>query len=132
MLNPNIWRSQQRDFHWQGLRVGFHDEGQGPALLLLHGLPGSSWDWHRLWPMLAGQFRLICPDLPGCGDSDKPSEYSYRLQDQAQLVSDLLGHLNIRQCQMTALLSQRYGQGATNATPGAGQYGHTILDLHSL
>jgi pimeloyl-ACP methyl ester carboxylesterase len=100
VLNPNIWRSQQRDFHWQGLRVGFHDEGQGPALLLLHGLPGSSWDWHRLWPMLAGQFRLICPDLPGCGDSDKPSEYSYRLQDQAQLVSDLLGHLNIRQCQI--------------------------------
>lgn len=100
MLNPNIWRSQQRDFHWRGLRVGFHDEGQGPVLVLLHGLPGSSWDWHRLWPMLSGQFRLICPDFPGCGDSDKPTGYSYRLSDQAQLILDLLQHLSIQQCQI--------------------------------
>lgn len=100
MLNPNIWRSQQRDFHWRGLRISFHDEGQGAALLLLHGLPGSSWDWHRLWPRLSGRFRLICPDLPGCGDSDKPEEYSYRLQDQAQLIIGLLHHLDIRQCQI--------------------------------
>jgi len=100
VLNPNIWRSQQRDFHWHGQRIGFHDEGQGPVLLLLHGLPGSSWDWHRLWPMLTGQFRLICPDLLGCGDSDKPAEHSYRLQDQAQRVMDLLNHLDIRQCQI--------------------------------
>lgn len=95
MLNPNIWRSQQQTFEWQGMNICYHDQGDGPVLLLLHGLPGSSWDWSQLWPMLCGQFRLIAPDFPGCGDSDKPLHYDYRLTDQAAAVNALLNHLNI-------------------------------------
>lgn len=102
MLNPNIWRSQQREFNWRGLRVCYQDLGEGPVLVLLHGLPGSSWDWHLLWPMLCGQFRLITLDFPGCGDSDKPASQDYRLADQADAVLTLLNLLGITEYQLVA------------------------------
>lgn len=103
MLNPNIWRSQQQEFSLEGGRISYQDQGSGPVLLLLlHGVPGSSWDWHLLWPMLSGQFRLIAPDFPGCGDSDKPSGQDYRLADQAAAMLALLDSLNINEYQIVA------------------------------
>ena len=47
--------------------------GEGPPLLLLHGYPQTHSMWHRVAPALAGSFTVICPDLRGYGDSDKPS-----------------------------------------------------------
>jgi len=102
VLNPNIWRGQQREFEWQGHHIRYQDQGHGPALVLLHGLPGSSWDWHLLWPMLCGQFRLIAPDFLGCGDSDKPLHHDYRLSDQAAIIGALLHHLSITDYQIVA------------------------------
>lgn len=100
MLNPNIWRSQQQTFDWHGHRISYQDQGDGPVLLLLHGLPGSNWVWHLLWPMLCGQFRLIAPDFLGCGDSDKPVPYDYRLADQAAMLDALLRHLGVETYQI--------------------------------
>jgi haloacetate dehalogenase len=46
--------------------------GTGPPLLLLHGYPQTHVMWHRTAPTLAQHFTVICPDLRGYGDSDKP------------------------------------------------------------
>ena len=46
--------------------------GTGPALLLLHGIGSSATSWARQCERLAGEFRLIAPDLPGYGDSPDP------------------------------------------------------------
>ena len=46
--------------------------GSGPPLLLLHGYPQSHVMWHRIAPMLARQFTVVCPDLRGYGASDCP------------------------------------------------------------
>jgi pimeloyl-ACP methyl ester carboxylesterase len=46
--------------------------GEGPPLLLLHGLGGSGRYWAGLAPLLAGNRTLIAPDLAGFGRSDKP------------------------------------------------------------
>jgi pimeloyl-ACP methyl ester carboxylesterase len=46
--------------------------GEGPPLLLLHGWPEFWWTWEPVMQLLAGQFRLVAPDLRGFGDSDKP------------------------------------------------------------
>jgi haloacetate dehalogenase len=46
--------------------------GTGPPLLLLHGYPQTHVMWHLIAPALAQRFTVICPDLRGCGDSDKP------------------------------------------------------------
>jgi haloacetate dehalogenase len=47
--------------------------GNGPPLLLLHGFPETHLLWHRVAPLLATDFTLICADLRGYGASGKPS-----------------------------------------------------------
>lgn len=46
--------------------------GTGPPVLLLHGYPQTHVIWHRVAPMLAERFTVVCPDMRGYGDSDKP------------------------------------------------------------
>ena len=46
--------------------------GDGPPLLLLHGNPQTNAMWHRIAPTLMEEYTVICPDLPGYGQSDKP------------------------------------------------------------
>ncbi|RMH16697.1 MAG: alpha/beta fold hydrolase, partial [Gemmatimonadetes bacterium] len=46
-------------------RVG--GPADAPALVLIHGFPTASWDWHLLWPKLAERFRLLAFDLIGYG-----------------------------------------------------------------
>jgi haloacetate dehalogenase len=46
--------------------------GQGPPVVLLHGYPQTHACWHAVAPKLAGDFTVVCPDLRGYGDSDKP------------------------------------------------------------
>ena len=43
--------------------------GSGPPLLLLHGYPETHACWHRVAPLLAADFTVVCPDLRGYGDS---------------------------------------------------------------
>jgi haloacetate dehalogenase len=46
--------------------------GEGPPLLLLHGHPRTHVTWHRVAPLLAPHFTLVCPDLRGYGESSLP------------------------------------------------------------
>jgi haloacetate dehalogenase len=46
--------------------------GVGEPLLLLHGHPRTHTTWHRVAPLLATKFRVVCPDLRGFGQSSHP------------------------------------------------------------
>ncbi|MBM3665542.1 MAG: alpha/beta fold hydrolase, partial [Actinobacteria bacterium] len=46
--------------------------GSGPPLLLLHGFPQTMAMWHRVAPMLAEHFTVVCADLRGYGHSGRP------------------------------------------------------------
>lgn len=46
--------------------------GAGPPVLLLHGHPRTHATWHRVAPLLARTHTVVCPDLPGYGESSKP------------------------------------------------------------
>ena len=46
--------------------------GNGPPLLLLHGIPETHLMWHKIAPDLAREFTVVATDLRGYGDSDKP------------------------------------------------------------
>jgi pimeloyl-ACP methyl ester carboxylesterase len=77
-----------------GHRIAYRRCGSGPALLLIHGLAGSSSTWADVLPALAQQFTVVSPDLPGHGDSDKaPGDYS--LGSLASVLRDLLAVLDI-------------------------------------
>ena len=55
-----------------GCHIHVRHGGAGPPLLLLHGYPQTHVEWHKVAPRLAERFTVVCPDLRGYGDSDKP------------------------------------------------------------
>jgi len=61
-----------------------------PPLLLIHGYPTTSYDWHHLWTPLAERFSLLALDLLGFGLSDKPHDSAYTIAGQADLCVALL------------------------------------------
>jgi pimeloyl-ACP methyl ester carboxylesterase len=76
--------------------LAYADEGDGPAVVLLHGFPTSSHLWRDLVPMLAPRFRAIAPDLLGYGDSSKPEDpEALTIRAQARHVGELLDELEI-------------------------------------
>ena len=78
-----------------GQRLHYIDEGQGPAIVLLHGNPTWSFYYRELIKGLRGQYRVIAPDHMGCGLSEKPQRYPYTLQRHIENVDTLLARLNI-------------------------------------
>jgi haloacetate dehalogenase len=66
--------------------------GSGPPLLLLHGYPQTHVAWHRVAPVLAERFTVVCPDLRGYGDSDKPpADGSHAAYSKRTMARDQLG-----------------------------------------
>ena len=57
-----------------GLRFHYLFQGAGFPVILLSGFPESCYAWRKVIPQLAGNHRVIAPDLPGQGDSDRPTD----------------------------------------------------------
>jgi pimeloyl-ACP methyl ester carboxylesterase len=58
----------------EGVELHYLTGGQGPAVVLLHGYAETSRMWRPIIPLLAKQFQVIAPDLPGIGDSGIPAD----------------------------------------------------------
>ncbi len=85
------WKEKGDFFRYkQAHNIFFRREGNGSALLLLHGFPTASWDWNKIWPALCDRFEVIAPDFIGFGFSDKPASYSYSILDQADLIEAII------------------------------------------
>ena len=76
--------------------VGGHDvfvvdtgAAEAPVLVMLHGFPGSSFDWRHVVAALSSRWRIVTFDFPGFGLSAKPDQ-AYSLFRQAELVEELL------------------------------------------
>ncbi|MED5491875.1 MAG: alpha/beta hydrolase [Pseudomonadota bacterium] len=82
-------------FRYRGHQIRWWEAGAGEPLLLIHGFPSGSWDWHYLWDALAKRYRVIALDMIGFAFSDKPRSYPYDLIDQADLQQALMAHLQI-------------------------------------
>ncbi len=68
---PNLY-SKTADV--AGLRLFYREAGDPskPTIVLLHGFPSSSYQFHDLIPLLANRFHIIAPDYPGMGYSQAP------------------------------------------------------------
>jgi len=81
-----------------GVTLEVVDEGDGPAVLMLHGFPDSARVWRLQVPRLVGAgFRVIAPDLRGFGNSAKPEAVEeYRLSVVLRDMTGLLDTLGLR------------------------------------
>ena len=75
-----------------GHDVAYRQAGEGPLLVMVHGIAGSSGTWVPVMPLLAERYTVIAPDLLGHGESAKPRG-DYSLGAYASGIRDLLGVL---------------------------------------
>src|SRR5439155_5417597 len=78
-----------------GVKLSCYLQGQGTPVLLLHGLGGGKVSLVPLMPELAERYRVIVPDLPGHGESDKPAA-DYTPRYYARVARCLLDELGVK------------------------------------
>jgi magnesium chelatase accessory protein len=91
---PN--RSASRFHSVGGITWHVQIMGQGPVLLLLHGTGAATHSWRDLLPLLARNFTVIAPDLPGHGFTSQPDKAGMTLPGMAKGVAALLGQLGLQ------------------------------------
>ncbi|GAB5467027.1 MAG: haloalkane dehalogenase [Rhodospirillales bacterium] len=75
-------------------RLHYLDKGEGQVFLFLHGNPTSSYLWRNVMPHLEPLGRVVAPDLPGFGRSEKP-QIDYRLQSHVAYIEGLIDALGL-------------------------------------
>ena len=95
-IAPAQWAQARRILDTGRQRIAYWCAGdpEAPPLLLIHGFPSASWDWHYLWQPLAERFRVMACDMLGFGFSDKPTRHRYSLLEQADVQQLLLAKLS--------------------------------------
>ena len=77
--------------------IAYLRKGQGPALLLLHGIPSSSYLWRDVIDPLAATFDVLAPDLLGYGDSDKRLDADLSIAAQARYMVAFMESIGVHQ-----------------------------------
>ena len=93
-----------------GIRQNYIDAGAGAPVVLLHGFPETNFAWRHQIPVLGELYRIIAPDLRGCGETDKPAS-GY---DKRTMANDLAALLDTLGIQKVALVG--HDRGARVAT----------------
>jgi len=85
-----------------GIRLNVAIEGDGPDVILLHGFPDSAYIWRKQIPALVkAGYRVVAPDLRGCGDSEAPEgKTNYTIDTLIKDVTGLMDHLGIKRARM--------------------------------
>ena len=103
---PTSYRATKID----GLSIFYREAGpkDGPALLLLHGLPSSSRMFEPLFARLSDRYHLIAPDYPGFGHSDwpDPKKFAYTFDHIAEIMNHFTEALGLSRY---TLYMQDYG-----------------------
>jgi pimeloyl-ACP methyl ester carboxylesterase len=77
-------------------QLHYVDQGQGPAIVMIHGLAGNLHNFtYGVATPLSQNHRVICVDRPGCGYSKRSSNADASLEAQADTIVSLLDHLKI-------------------------------------
>lgn len=98
-MGNDIWQQEfpfeSRFFDQGGFRQHYIDEGQGSPVLMVHGNPTWSFYYRHLMAALRDTHRVIAVDHIGCGLSDKPQKYKYRLYQHVENLKRLVTHLKL-------------------------------------
>lgn len=90
-----------------GIRLAVRSLGSGPAVLLLHGFPGTSYSWRHQLPVLAAAgYRAVALDTRGYGASDRPRATAH---SSTVIEQDLIGVLDALRIDQCHLVGQDFG-----------------------
>ena len=98
MMSNASFPYQKKTKPINGLDMAYSDEGDGNAIVFLHGNPTSSYLWRNIMPHAEGVGRIIAPDLIGMGDSQKlpnPGPDSYTFKEHRDYLDALLDSLDL-------------------------------------
>jgi pimeloyl-ACP methyl ester carboxylesterase len=85
----------------QGYNIHYVEAGEGEPILLIPGAFSTYRHWNRIIPYLSKQYKLLCIDYLGVGDSDKPrSGFGYTIEEQADLIVKMVETLQISKVQI--------------------------------
>ena len=86
-----------RDVTARGVRMRVVEAGSGPPLILIHDFLVSHLEFESVLGPLAERFRVFAPDLPGFGESEKPSpaRYAYGIEAFAEAMVDMIAGLEL-------------------------------------
>lgn len=94
-MNWREWQRMQRLTEMGDSFVSYVDEGSGPPVVLLHGIPTWGYLWHQQLPALSRSCRVLAPDLLGYGFSDKREGIDRSIRRQAAAIDAWLEFLGI-------------------------------------
>ena len=110
-MNLHDWRAAGNYFDYQSFPIFYRAEENARApLLVLHGFPTSSHDYHKIWSPLAEKFSVVCFDMIGYGFSAKPVDFDYTTFNQVDLLQALIKHLRVERVH---ILAHDYGNTIT-------------------
>jgi len=91
------FRVSQKTFSTEDGDIKYVDKGAGEVILLLHGVPSSSWLYRKMIDgLVANGYRVIAPDMLGFGSSDSPDGYDiYAPEAHATRLLALMNSLKI-------------------------------------
>jgi len=86
-----------RDVTARGVRMRVVEAGSGPPVILVHDALVSRIEFESVMEPLATRFRVFAPDLPGFGESEKPSpaRYAYGIESFAEAIVDMIAALEL-------------------------------------
>jgi pimeloyl-ACP methyl ester carboxylesterase len=115
-----------RDVAARGARIRFVEAGSGPPLVLVHDYLASRVAWDDVLLRLAEHFRVIVPDLPGFGESEKPppSRYRYGFDGFSESLVDLLAALGLGRVSLCG-----HAMGGAVALTMAASHAHVVEKL---
>jgi pimeloyl-ACP methyl ester carboxylesterase len=90
------------------IRMAVYEQGEGPAVIMVHGFPELAFSWRHQLPALAeAGFRAIAPDMRGYGQTDSPAGVdAYRA---SELIGDLVGLLDSLELQRAVFVGHDWG-----------------------
>ncbi len=110
-MNLQNWRTGGNYFDYKGFPIFYRESrGENETLLLLHGFPTSSHDYHKIWDKLTEKFSVLAFDMIGYGFSAKPSNFDYTTFNQVDILQALIEHLRIEKLH---ILAHDYGNTIT-------------------
>src|SRR3954470_12456990 len=94
-------RAAGREFEAGGVRSFVREQGDGPPVVLMHGIPVSSFLYRKVLPLLAERgLRGVAFDLPGLGLAEKPSAFDYSWSGLGRWTGEAINGLGIDRCHL--------------------------------